>query len=471
MAAKLIAACLSSFLAAVSCGDNAVLDYESRYNTRLTPLPADESYDEPLRRLAFGSCQKLHFGDNRVFQSIIDTNPDLFLYTGDIVYPDYGCCRPECLREKYEYVLSHPAYQHFKSHMRRIDGVYDDHDLGSVVHRFFPCLPGINDGHANYRYRKQAQQQLLDFFDIPSDHYRRRREGSYFSIEYTDPASPNRKVKVIVLDMRYHRDCLYYCTCQRCNWRHFYTYVFVFRRALNYYFGCGCEHEGDTLGEDQWRWLQGQLYNSTADAHIFISSIQVFTKYPIVESWGLLPHAKDRLVNLLLATKPKNPIFISGDVHWGEIMESDGIVEITSSSLTHAFFLECPMAKIPVSLVAACWGKKIYGYNNFGLIDFNTDAKTGNLTLEVMLLDENGNMVFGHFNDGSKDPLGPYTDVDRKTDTFLRDTRVVQCTSLLSKFSIGLFCLILLYSLCIVLCTTLRVLFPRRRRYADPKVD
>lgn len=73
------------------------------------------------------------------------------------------------------------------------------------------------------------------------------------------------------------------------------------------------------------------MHDSEAESHIIVSSMQIFTRYAITESWGLLPRAKDRLVNLMLATKPKNPIFVSGDVHYGEIdvMDVGGAAAVT----------------------------------------------------------------------------------------------------------------------------------------------
>ncbi|KAG6440192.1 PhoD-like phosphatase family protein [Babesia bovis T2Bo] len=444
--------------AAICCADRAVPDYEARYGTQLVPLKADEHYNEKLSRLAFGSCQKLHLGNNGIFQRIIDSNPDLFLYTGDIVYPEYGCCSPKCLQSKYEQLVSHPVYQHFKANIRRIDGVYDDHDLG------------INDGHANYRYKKEALEQLLDFLGKPKDHYRRKREGAYYSAEYVDPAT-NKKVKIIVLDVRYHRACFYYCTCQKCNWYKIYMYTFVIRRIINYYFGFGCNHPGDALGKEQWEWLQGQLYKSDADSHIIISSMQVFTYYPITESWGLLPQAKDRLVDLLLAAKPKNTVFVSGDVHWGEIMERDGIVEITSSSLTHSLLLEAPMLKIPMIVVSSLWKKSTYGYNNFGIIDFDVNKENGNITQEVKLMDEYGNVLQRSFNDGSSDPLEPYIGVKYKENTFLNNTRIVKCTSLKWKFGL-LFSVMLLVACSVAIVhSVIRSFIFARIKYRTYKVD
>ena len=43
---------------------------------------------------------------------------------------------------------------------------------------------------------------------------------------------------------------------------------------------------GEILGENQWKWLELALQDSHADFHGIISSIQILTTNPVVESWG-----------------------------------------------------------------------------------------------------------------------------------------------------------------------------------------
>lgn len=97
------------------------------------------------------------------------------------------------------------------------------------------------------------------------------------------------------------------------------------------------------MGEDQWRWLEGALTESTADFHVVVSSIQIFTSNPVVESWGHFPAEKRRLLDLMKKHDPSGLIFLSGDVHHGElsrvqVQRENGEslwVEMTSSGLTH----------------------------------------------------------------------------------------------------------------------------------------
>jgi PhoD-like phosphatase len=97
------------------------------------------------------------------------------------------------------------------------------------------------------------------------------------------------------------------------------------------------------LGDDQWQWLESTLKHSTADFHIVVSSVQVLTTNPVVESWGHFPEEKKRLLKLMENLDPPGLVFLSGDVHHGELSRArvvrgsreDVWVEVTSSGLTH----------------------------------------------------------------------------------------------------------------------------------------
>ena len=53
---------------------------------------------------------------------------------------------------------------------------------------------------------------------------------------------------------------------------------------------------------------------------LFVSSIQVLTTSPLVESWGHFPRARRRLISLLRDTAPAGALIISGDVHYAELI-------------------------------------------------------------------------------------------------------------------------------------------------------
>jgi alkaline phosphatase D len=84
-------------------------------------------------------------------------------------------------------------------------------------------------------------------------------------------------------------------------------------------------------------WLEDELTHSKAQVHIVVSTIQVLTTNPVVESWGHFPTERSRLLQLLNGVP--GVIILSGDVHYGELLGSndDGFLyEVTSSGLTHS---------------------------------------------------------------------------------------------------------------------------------------
>lgn len=64
----------------------ADLSYEELYATKLRKHAADEIVDEPLLKLGVGSCQKVDLDLKRVYDTIVRYDPDMFLFTGDVVY-------------------------------------------------------------------------------------------------------------------------------------------------------------------------------------------------------------------------------------------------------------------------------------------------------------------------------------------------------------------------------------------------
>lgn len=96
----------------------------------------------------------------------------------------------------------------------------------------------------------------------------------------------------------------------------------------------GSNFTGDVLGEEQWEWLESELVHD-GGVNIIVSSIQVLTTNPLVESWGHFPKEKRKFLELLDSSKTKT-IVLSGDVHHAEFSKVGDIVEITSSGLTHS---------------------------------------------------------------------------------------------------------------------------------------
>lgn len=68
---------------------------------------------------------------------------------------------------------------------------------------------------------------------------------------------------------------------------------------------------------------------------IVVSSVQLLTTNPVVESWGHFPAAKRRLLRLFDKYKPHGLVVLSGDVHYAEVAGMVAPLEVTSSGITH----------------------------------------------------------------------------------------------------------------------------------------
>lgn len=216
-----------------------------------------------------------------------------------------------------------------------IDGVWDDHDYG------------MNDGGKSVVDQEARMVEYLRFLAASNpylqDEWRQQqidRQGLYHSVNI--PMGDNI-VKVLFLDTRSFRDDHFVPSLGQIKFPLSAILASALRGAYSI-LGFGRHYGGQMLGDAQWRWLHGELQGSTADVHVLVSSVQVLTSNPVVESWGHFPQEKKRLMNLLAEVDPRNLFFLSGDVHLGEISEAIAIrsdrsiskwTEITSSGLTH----------------------------------------------------------------------------------------------------------------------------------------
>jgi alkaline phosphatase D len=242
--------------------------------------------------LAFGSCNKPDL-PQPIWQWVRAERPQAWLWLGDIVYADTE--NIERTRALYRMQRERPEYAALVD-QTRILGVWDDHDFGK------------NDAGKEYPKRVESQSALLDFLGEPADSPRRRRRGTYESYEL---GSGNARVKVILLDGRYHR-----------------------------------EKPGgtaDTLGAEQWSWFEKELASSTAGVTVVASSYQVLPEEHRNEKWANFPRARARLFDALKKAGTPGVVLLSGDRHFSELSRFDDsgigypLHELTSSGLTHSY--------------------------------------------------------------------------------------------------------------------------------------
>ncbi|GJM85410.1 hypothetical protein PR202_ga01856 [Eleusine coracana subsp. coracana] len=275
----------------------------------------------------------------------------------------------------------------------QVIGTWDDHDYG------------LNDAGKELNGKLFTQRLLLDFLDEAQDSPRyihrnttRKQAGVYTSYMF-GPEGKRVKVnllcldslniskymevydstelQVILLDTRYHRDPLL--------------------------------SDGTILGDPQWQWLERELHGPQSEITIIGSSIQVVsnlsgTTGPLfyVESWGRFPRERERLFRLIDSSKRNGVIFISGDVHFGEIARFDcgaqyPLYDVTSSGLTQSVEHSVPAVFGPLMRFLAlvtpttmrvlspnCRYKSCsYGQPNFGAIEIDWDAVPHQIKLEL----------------------------------------------------------------------------------------
>ncbi|WP_116108927.1 DUF1499 domain-containing protein [Lewinella sp. IMCC34191] len=293
--------------------------------------------------IAFGSCNRQD--QSQAFWETIAAN-DLaaWLWLGDNIYADTD--DRDRMAADYAELESAPEYRAFTEQVPTIYGTWDDHDYGS------------NDAGRDWPFKEVAKELMLDFLEVPASAEVRQREGVYQSYLIDN-------VRVILMDTRYFRDDV----------------APPVERGHRY----GPNEDGDILGEAQWAWLDDELRNSEADAHIIASSIQVLPTDHGFEKWALFPKSRERLLALLAEVRPALPILLSGDRHLAEIMVDtvDGypIYEVTSSGLTHSY-----------ESADEVNGKRIsdlVGVKNFGLLHYKNTPQGLELLAEVRSVADN----------------------------------------------------------------------------------
>lgn len=293
--------------------------------------------------IAFGSCNN-QFLKNDLWPEVEKNQPNIWIWGGDIIYADTH--NMKLMDSYYEMVKNNDDYKNFRNKVPVI-GTWDDHDFG------------VNDGGAEYIKKDSAQQLLLDFLDVGPNDIRRKRKGVYHSQIFN---IDEKNIKIIVLDTRYFRTSL---TEDPTGEKRYVP---------------NPTNTGTMLGEEQWPWLEKELLNSSADFNIIVSSIQFLSYEHGFETWGNMPHEVEKLKDIIVNSKAKNIIFLSGDRHISEISSTKitGLIyplyDFTSSGLTHTYeeFISEPN-QYRVS--------KVIKEKNFGILKF--DLKTNTVNMEI----------------------------------------------------------------------------------------
>lgn len=353
-----------------------------------------------------GSCNK-QWKDQSIWRSVSAYDPDLWVFAGDAYYTSSSLYSAEhsatalaSIKEAQAHAAQSSDLAAMLSGLRSpMVGTYDDHDRG------------INDGGA--APDAPARLQLFhDFFGVPAQDPRRQRDGAYAAHVY---GRGRRRVKVILLDTRFHRAPHVIPSVATIKPL---AVVAALTRVLSALTGLVDLQQGPVLGERQWAWLDAQLADSAEQriaVNLVVSSVQVFTSNPSVESWGHFPAERRRLLRLLARHDPSGLVLLSGDVHVGEALSADPErlrpVEVTSSGLTH----DCSDGGIPKAVCRATWSlwsahrperireETFFPHKNFGTVDIRWRPDSDDPRPEV---DPNGPCAFDKMTVSVRDARG-----------------------------------------------------------------
>ncbi len=379
----------SFLIVAVKCA--ATRATSSKKTDHLNPLT------RPLERVIFASCFHQDKQTN-IFASMLKYKPELFLWTGDSVYHQARTfnfsfrtrSREETLQDLQKTFSKQKQREDYRAILesaKLVEGTWDDHDYGQ------------NDGGKYVAFKKARQDLFLDFLDVPTNSVRRKREGVYSTFVW---GPPKRRVRVIMLDTRYHRDSHFVPSIGGFEWIPFGAGLACISRLFTATFNFGQDYSGDILGEEQWRWLDQTLNSSSraddAQVTLVVSSVQVFSSNPVFEGWSHFPRSRAKLLKLLSLHQPKGLLFLSGDVHFGELIGfsnniEGGVMEVTSSGLTHSctdpiYGFACPYLLKSFDSHRASQGSYYTG-KNYGSLSI--DWENGVVTTAVH--NENGTKV------------------------------------------------------------------------------
>ena len=246
-------------------------------------------------KYGLGSCLDQRVSQD-IWSSIQKENIDGFIFLGDNVYGDTPSGKLSKMKRAYE--IQQNKLPKWLMEEKEILAIWDDHDYG------------MNDGGADYPYKKEAENLFLNFWKIPNSDPRKNREGIYFN---QVKEIEGILVEIIGLDTRYFRSKLE----GKKN---------AYKQTNN--------PEATILGKDQWMWLETSIKNSDADVIIILSSIQILATNHPYEKWDNFPLERARLLELIAdASKKKTVLAVSGDRHRSGIYQNEYFIEITSSSL------------------------------------------------------------------------------------------------------------------------------------------
>ena len=226
-----------------------------------------------VKRIGLAGCHRQDAPAPALWR-YVEAKPDLLIWLGDNVYTDTEDDL-SVIEAGHNMLAALPAFERLRS-QTRFAVTWDDHDYG------------LNNSGKEYALREPSKQFFRRFWGM-EQHIPADRPGVFHARWFGEG---DERLQVLLLDGRYNR-----------------------------------EAEGDrtdTLGEEQWRWLESEL-KKPAGLRFIASGYQVLldrdTKF---ESWEKFPSAKARLFRLIKETGAEGVVFLAGDQHYGEVSRQRG---------------------------------------------------------------------------------------------------------------------------------------------------
>ncbi len=257
----------------------------------------------PVSRIALGSCFNSRL-EMRLWPAIQASKPEVFIWMGDNTYVD-GQGNSLDHATEYKLLGQDPGFQWLEKNTKQL-ATWDDHDYG------------LNDAGVEYPKKVLAQAAFNEFWKVPADSPRRKREGIYDSTTF---GPEGKRIQVILLDTRYFRSPLKRDTDNR-------RYV------------GDPDPEKTLLGANQWTWLAEEL-KKPAELRIIVSSIQVVSEDHPFEKWMNHPLERAKLFTTIKESQASGVMFVSGDRHMADLSAMDGgvgypLYDLTSSALNRS---------------------------------------------------------------------------------------------------------------------------------------
>lgn len=324
----LVSACHSSQKSSSNGGSFYETSTPRKQKETLGFVPRGLNLSKAPQKIIFGCCANQD-ADQPLWKAILEEKADLMIAMGDMVQaakPDQKSIVDEykTLAKIDEYVKARETVPFLIT--------WDDQDYGKV------------DGGADNPKKEEARKAVWFYYPYIKDSTLLDQPGIFHSKVLGGVregrgrrARTTPSVHVIMLDTRWNRT------------------------------------DKTLLGNDQWEWLEDQM-REPADFKILVSSIQVLAEEHAFDKWSQFPKEKEKLLNLIIKTKPKNFLILSGDRKLAAISKKDiknygTLHEVTAGSFNQpqelvekeTVYMNEAYNKENYGLISIDWSKRIAG--------------------------------------------------------------------------------------------------------------